>query len=127
MLAASGQVIFERLGVIENHFRVRDRCDGIERQRKRLAREIWHHPEPLEKRRAISQKTRRREAVIETLALEINGSEGERVGNRESGLFQALALPSLRRRIIAPEHPEPPADVRIAQRERVRPAPNTTT
>jgi len=57
MDAAIGWIVFKRLGVIEHHFRFRHASDEIQRQRNRLAGQIRHHAEPLEKRGAISLKT----------------------------------------------------------------------
>ena len=57
------------------------------------------------------------------MPLEIDGREGERSGYREPGLFQALALPALRRRVIDLEHADTLAGIGIAQRKCIEAGP----
>ena len=73
------------------------------------------YAEPLEERRPIGQEARGGKPIGKALPLEIDGREGKRRGYCDISLFQTLALPALRGRIIDFEY----ADILIgiAQRE----------
>src|SRR4051794_31180043 len=90
-----GWIIFKRFGVVEHHLRTPHAGDEIERYQRRLAREIGDNAEPLEERWAISLKAGGQQSIRQTLPLEIDGSEGERVGYGKICLLQTLALPVL--------------------------------
>src|SRR6516165_9956593 len=87
---------FGRLGVVEHHFRLRDRRYVAQRIVDRTPGQIGHDAEPSEKRSGGALKAGAAKLLLQIIPLEIDGHEAEPGWRREFSPREALALPCLR-------------------------------
>src|SRR5215468_12196802 len=86
---------FGRFGVVEHHFRVRDRRYVAQRIVDRIPCQIGHDTEPSEKRNGGALEAGAAELLLQIIPLEIDGHECEPWRRREFSPHEALALPCL--------------------------------
>src|SRR6516162_4746776 len=86
---------FGRLGVVEHHFRVRDRRYVAQHSVDRIPCQIGYDAEPGEKRNGGALEAGAAELLRQIIPLEIDGHEGEPSGRCEFSPREALALPCL--------------------------------